>query len=58
MHYVIIRGLEFNGIVAQGDLAMIPVAGVLSFLVAFGIYRYVEKPLHAVRRAFRSAAAS
>ncbi len=58
VHYVIIRGLEFNGIVAQGDPAMIPAAGVLSFLVAFAIYRYVEKPLHALRRTFRPTAPS
>lgn len=53
LHYVVIRGLEFNGIVAQGNLLMIPLAGAISVLLAAGIYRYIEQPLHVYRRSLR-----
>jgi peptidoglycan/LPS O-acetylase OafA/YrhL len=50
IHYVIILGLAYNGIAAEGSVQMLILAGALSVGFAASVYRFVEAPLHPLRR--------
>ena len=50
IHYVIIKSLIFNGIAAHNSLILIVLSAVLSIIFAAATYRWLEKPLHPLRR--------
>ena len=52
IHYVVILGFHYNGIATMGSFAMIVGAGAISILFAAAVYRFVEVPLHPLRRRF------
>jgi peptidoglycan/LPS O-acetylase OafA/YrhL len=50
IHFVIINGLVFNGIAGWGSPILLLLSGALSVLFAGAVYRFVEVPLHPLRR--------
>lgn len=50
IHFVIIKGLIFNGIAPDGSLALKVIAGVLSIVFAAAVHKFIEVPLHPLRR--------
>jgi peptidoglycan/LPS O-acetylase OafA/YrhL len=50
IHFVIINGLVFNGIALPGSILMLGLAGILSAGFAAAVYRFIEAPLHPLRR--------
>lgn len=50
IHYVIISALIYNGVAASGDPLLIAAAAALSITFAAASYRWLEKPLHPLRR--------
>lgn len=50
IHFVIIKALVFNGIGQLGDLQVVLLSAALSIAFAAATYRWLEKPLHPLRR--------
>ena len=50
IHFVIIDGLVFNGVTMPGSPLLLIIAGVLSVGFSAAVYRFVEAPLHPLRR--------
>lgn len=50
IHFVIIKALIYNGIASYGEPLLILLSGALSMIFAAATYRWLEKPLHPLRR--------
>jgi peptidoglycan/LPS O-acetylase OafA/YrhL len=50
IHFVVIKGLVFNGIASDGSVFLLITAGILSIAFAALVYKFIETPLHPLRR--------
>jgi peptidoglycan/LPS O-acetylase OafA/YrhL len=50
IHFVIIQALVFNGLGELGDLHLVALSAAFSIAFAAATYRWLEKPLHPLRR--------
>lgn len=51
-HYVILKGLMYQGIAESGSIRLMVLGAVLSLGFAAAVYRFIEKPMLPLRRRF------